>query len=102
MKHSLLFLLVAEVGLGAALASPALQSSDAEPRLLPAGTVLRVRTSELIDVDSSRAGAKFRGTLDDPVMLSGEAVVPRGADVELVAAKVEQGGKMKGSDLIQL
>ena len=29
-------------------------------------------------------------------------VVPRGADVVLVAAKVQQGGKMKGSDLIEL
>jgi hypothetical protein len=35
-------------------------------------------------------------------MLSGDVVVPRGADVVLVAAKVQQGGKMKGSDLIEL
>jgi hypothetical protein len=45
---------------------------------------------------------KFRGTLDDPIMMKGEVVVPRGADVALVAAKVEQGGKFKGSDLLQL
>ena len=29
-------------------------------------------------------------------------IVPRGADVVLVASKVQQGGKMKGSDLIEL
>jgi hypothetical protein len=56
----------------------------------------------MIDVDSTQAGMKFRGTLDDPVMLHGEVIVPRGARVGLVAAKVEQGGRMKGSDLIQL
>ena len=35
-------------------------------------------------------------------MLGGDVIAPRGADVTLVAAKVQQGGKMKGSDLIEL
>jgi hypothetical protein len=72
------------------------------PVLIPAGTAFRVRTIELIDVDSTKAGAKFQGTIDDPIMSGGDVVVPRGAGVVLVAAKVEQGGKMKGSDLIEL
>src|SRR5207247_6728263 len=33
---------------------------------------------------------------------AGDMIVARGADVVLVAAKVEQGGRMKGSDLIEL
>jgi len=70
--------------------------------VIPAGTILRVRTIDAIDVDAAKAGAKFRGALDDPVMSGGSVVVPRGADVVLVAGKVEQGGKFKGSDLIQL
>jgi hypothetical protein len=61
-----------------------------------------VRTSEFIDVDSTQAGASFRGALDDPIILGGDVIVPRGANVILVAAKVEQGGRMKGSDLIAL
>jgi len=72
------------------------------PVQIPAGTLFRVRTIDLIDVDSSQSGMKFRGSLDDPIMLSGNVVVPRGADVLLVAAKVQQGGKMKGSDLVEL
>jgi hypothetical protein len=102
MRHFPMFLLIAQVAVGTALASQAPQSSYAPPTMVPAGTLLRVRTSEFIDVDSTRSGAKFRGTLDDPIMVNGDIVVPRGADVELVAAKVEQGGRMKGSDLIQL
>jgi hypothetical protein len=78
------------------------QSSSQPKKLIPAGTTFRVRTIDPIDVDSSRSGMTFRGALDDPIMLDGDVVVPRGADVELVAAKVAQGGKMKGSDLIQL
>ncbi|MFZ0591530.1 MAG: hypothetical protein WAM39_13780 [Bryobacteraceae bacterium] len=102
MTRSILLFLIAGMGLGALLAGPAPQYSTPQPIVIPAGTTLRVRTSEFIDVDSTRTGAKFRGTLDDPIMLGGEAVVPRGSDVELVAANVEQGGRMKGSDLIQL
>ncbi len=70
--------------------------------LVPAGTVMRVRTIDMIDVDATQAGMKFHGSLDDPLMLEGDVIVPRGADVVIVAAKVQQGGKFKGSDLVEL
>ena len=85
--------------------STAVSEPAPQPRpgvMIPAGTSFRVRTVDLIDVDSSQAGMKFRGSLDDPIMSGGSVMVPRGADVVLVAAKVEQGGRIKGSDLIQL
>jgi hypothetical protein len=94
--------LVSVIGLGTLLSADARSASDSQPILIPAGTTFRVRTGEFIDVDSSRSGMKFGGTLDDPIMVEGNVVVPRGSKVELVAAKVAQGGKMKGSDLIQL
>jgi len=70
--------------------------------VIPAGTTFRIRTVEVIDVDSTQAGRNFHGTLDDPIMVGGSPVVPRYANVVLVATKVEQGGKFKGSDLVQL
>jgi outer membrane lipoprotein SlyB len=70
--------------------------------ILPAGLTFRIRTVDLIDVDVAKAGSKFRASIDDPIMIGGEVVVSRGAEAVLVAAKVEQGGKMKGSDLISL
>ena len=70
--------------------------------VLPAGTAFRIRTIDAIDADKTSAGAVFRASIDDPIMISGNVVIPRGADVALVAAKVEQGGRMKGSDLISL
>lgn len=79
-------------------ATPALR----KPVMIPTGTGIRVRTVDPIDVDYTQAGAKFRGSLDDPIMSGGDVVVPRGAPVILVASKVQQGGKMKGSDLIEL
>ncbi len=60
--------------------------------VIPAGTQFLVRTIDFIDVDKTQAGMKFRGTLDDPIMMKGNVIVPRGADVGMVAAKVQQVG----------
>jgi hypothetical protein len=72
------------------------------PINIPKGTVLNVRLTQEVDVDSAQIGMKYKSLLDDPVMLNGNVVIPRGAAVELQAAKVEQAGKMKGADLITL
>ena len=82
--------------------APAKKPVARPPVVIPAGTAFRVRTIDFIDVDVTEAGARFRGALDDPIMSGGDVIVPRGAFVTLVAAKVQQGGKMKGSDLIEL
>ena len=84
------------------VARPASKGPARKATLRPAGTTVRVRTLELIDVDSTKAGARFRASIDDPIMFNGEVVVPRGADATLMATKVQQGGRMKGSDLIAL
>ncbi len=72
------------------------------PVTVPAGTLLNVRLVEAIDVDATKTGATFKSLLDDPVMLKGVVVIPRGSIVLLQAAKVEQAGKMKGADKITL
>ncbi len=72
------------------------------PITVPANTVLTVRLTQAIEVDAAQTGMKFKSLLDDPVMIGGKVVVPRGAAVELQAAKVAQAGKMKGADMITL
>ena len=72
------------------------------PVTVPAKTMLNVRLTEGIDVDSTKAGMTFRSVVDDPVMLDGKVVIPRGAVVILQAASVAQSGAMKGSDKISL
>jgi len=69
---------------------------------VPSGTAINVRLSEGIDADVSQAGHVFRAVIDDPVMIGGETVIPRGATAMVQAVKVEQSGKMKGSDKISL
>ena len=72
------------------------------PVTVPAQTMLNVRLTQGIDVDTTGVGTTFRALLDDPVMLNGQVVIPRGAAVSIQAVNVQQSGKMKGSDKITL
>jgi hypothetical protein len=72
------------------------------PVTVPAQTILNVRLTEGVDVDATKLGATFKSLLDDPVMMNGVVVIPRGAVVVLQTAHVEQSGKMKGSDKVTL
>jgi hypothetical protein len=67
-----------------------------------AGTAINVRLTEAIDVDVSRAGQRFKAIVDDPVMVGGSIVIPRGASATVQAVQVQQSGTMKGSDKISL
>ena len=72
------------------------------PVTVPAGTVLNVSLTQAIDVDAAKAGIIVKSLLDDPYMKNGVVVIPRGSVVMLQVTKVEQAGKMKGSDKIAL
>jgi hypothetical protein len=85
------------------LSTGRLQAAPAESAvLIPAGTSFSVKTIDMIDVDATQAGMRFRGAFDDPITLSGNVVVPRGIEVVLVATRVQQSGKFEGSALVEL
>ena len=87
----------------AAAAAPAPAPAPSKPAVtVPAGTVVNVRLTTGIDVDASQAGQKFKAVVDDPVMVGGSTVIPRGASAYLQAVQVAQSGNMKGSDKITL
>jgi hypothetical protein len=86
-----------------AAAAPAPAAAAApKPVTVPAGTMLNVRLTQGIDVDASKAGQTFKAIVDDPVMIGGSVVIPRGASAVVQAVQVQQSGKMKGSDKISL
>jgi hypothetical protein len=64
---------------------------------IPAGTTITVRLIDPVDSRTDRLGQTYRASLDEPVMMNGDVIVPRGVDAvaKLVAAK--QSGKMSGS-----
>jgi len=65
--------------------------------LIPAGTTVTVRLIDPVDSRTDKLGQSYRASLDEPIMMNGDVVVPRGVDVlaKLVAEK--QSGKMSGS-----
>ena len=68
-------------GVAGGSATPGTPAAPAAARpavLIPTGTPLRVRTIDNIDVDSSKAGTKYRASLDDPIMVGGAVVYPEG------------------------
>src|SRR5262245_35705275 len=70
---------------------------------VPAGTPMRVRTIDPIDVSSARPGSRFLGSLADPVKSrDGAILMPRGAPVQLSAVNVRRSGRMRGRDRIDL
>jgi len=69
---------------------------------VPAGTVITVRMIDSIDTDVTGAGERFRASIDDPVVVDGNVVIPRNADATVQIMRVEQAGKISGSDEIAL
>jgi hypothetical protein len=86
----------------AATPAPAPAPRERPSVTVPAGTALNVRLVDAIDVDASKAGMTFKAVVDDPVMIGGSVVIPRGASATLQAVQVQQSGTMKGSDKISL
>ena len=58
--------------------------------VIPAGTAITVRLIDGIDSTRTAAGQRYRGTVDDPVILGNRTVIPRGADCTVQIAAVEE------------
>jgi hypothetical protein len=63
---------------------------------LPQGTNLVVRLIDGVDSEVARPGQTFSGSMDEPVMINGETVIPRGADVTLKLVDAKESGKLTG------
>ena len=97
MKNVLLILAVL---LGVSICN---SSSRLQAVTVPAGAAMRVRTIDPIDLNSARPGARFRGSLADPMKSrNGTVLIPREAKVELRAVNVARPGRMRPRDRIDL
>ena len=69
---------------------------------MPAGTVISVRLTEDVAVDTAQAGSTIKAIVDDPILVAGEIAIPREARATIAIVKVDQSGKFKGADAIQM
>lgn len=72
------------------------------PVELPGGTNLVIRMIDGVDSEVNRVGQTFAASLDEPVMLNGEMVIPRGADVVVKLTDSEDSGKLMGRSELTL
>jgi hypothetical protein len=63
---------------------------------LPAGTNLVVRMIDGVDSEVNRVGQTFAASMDQPVTMGGETVIPRGADVVVKLVDAKESGKLTG------
>jgi hypothetical protein len=79
--------------------SPA--ETDPNSITIPADTPVVVRTTDAIDTDKNRVGDLFKATLEEPLVVDGRTVVPRGAEVTGSVARAKESGAVSGqSELI--
>lgn len=84
--------------------APAPQPASASPDLteVPAGTEITIRMIDDVDSERDRVGQTFRASLDDPIMMNGDVLVPRGADVVAKLVNDQQSGKIQGRTVLTL
>lgn len=68
-----------------------------KPKIVPAGTVMRVRLNQEISSKESQAGQTFTGSLMEPVVVDGRTLIPSGATVAGEVVNAKSAGRFKGA-----
>jgi len=66
------------------------------PVTLPEGTPLAVRTTNTLSTNTQESGQTFTAHLEQPLVLNGREIVPKGAEVEGKIVESDKGGRVKG------
>lgn len=80
-------------------ATPAAAGASIE---LPAGTNLVIRMIDGVDSERNAVGQSFAASLDQPVMMDGQTVIPRGSDVVAKLVDAKESGKFTGRTTLTL
>ncbi|HXW93526.1 MAG TPA: BON domain-containing protein [Terriglobales bacterium] len=72
------------------------------PIVVPAGTVLTVRTDQTLSSKTSQTGQTFLATLAQPVSVGGRAALPAGSTVRGRVVNAKAKGKIKGEGQLDL
>lgn len=69
---------------------------------VPTGTAITVRMIEKVDSSVARLGQTFRASVDEPVLVNGQTIIPRGADALVKLVEDKQSGKFEGKTVLTL
>jgi hypothetical protein len=74
----------------------ALMVQQGSVRELPSGSEISVRLIDSVNSERNREGDEFRASLEDPITLGNDVVVPKGADARVKLVNAQESGKLTG------
>src|SRR5271166_895748 len=77
-------------------------AARADAAALPAGTKFVIRMIDGVDSERNAVGQTFAASMDEPVLIDGDTVIPRGADVVVKLVDDKQSGKLPGRTTLTL
>jgi len=86
----------------AAATAPPPPEEKPQPIVVPAGTVLVVRTTQGLSSKTSQAGQPFSASLAQPVTVGGRTAIPEGSKVSGTVVTAKAKGKVKGEGQLDL
>jgi len=79
------------------------ETASANPAVtIPPGTQVVVRLIDPVNSDTDHLGQTYRVSLDEPVLVNGQTVIPRGADAVAFLIDSEHSGKIQGRTSLTL
>ena len=69
---------------------------SAAPLTVPAGMTITVRMLEGVDSSANYSGETFRATVEEPLMVDGKTLIPKGAEAIGRLVAVERAGRFQG------
>ncbi len=85
----------------AAAAQPPAPAAEAK-REIPAGAQIVVRMIDAVDSETDKLGQTYRASVDEPVVVDGQELIPKGADAVVKLIDDQRGGKLTGKTEIRL
>jgi len=69
---------------------------------IPSGTVLSVRMVDSVDSKTDQVGQTYKASMDSPLVMDGQTIIPKGGEVTLKLTKVTTAGNIKGASEVNL
>jgi hypothetical protein len=69
---------------------------------IPSGTLIPIRMIDSVDSKTDKIGQTFLASIDEPVVVNGEVVIPRLADVYVKLVQAKTSGQLTGRSELQL
>ena len=76
--------------------------AEAQPVVVPAGTMVTVRLGEAVGSKISSPGQSFSATVASPVEVDGTTVIPQGSDARGTVVDAKPLGRFKGGAVLQI